>query len=122
MNPDRRNLLLTCGSVAAGLLSPRPASAQGRPAIAWQREADVVVIGSGAVGMTASIAAREAGCSVIVVEAEKHIGGHAICSSGNMPMGGGTSIQKKWGIADSPDLVFADLTDWSIVEPNGFSR
>jgi succinate dehydrogenase/fumarate reductase flavoprotein subunit len=120
MNPDRRNLLLTVGGVAASRLPLRPASAQGRLAIEWQREADVVVVGSGAVGMTASIAAREAGCSVIVVEAEKHIGGHAICSSGNMPMGGGTSIQKKWGIIDTPDLVFADLTDWSIVEPNGF--
>ena len=37
-----------------------------------------------------------------------------------MPLGGGTSIQKKYGIEDSPDLVFRDLTDWSVVEPNGF--
>ena len=44
---------------------------------------------------------------------------HAIISGGNVPLGGGTSIQKKWGVADSPDLVFQDLTDWSVVEPNG---
>ena len=37
-----------------------------------------------------------------------------------MPLGGGTSVQKKYGIEDSPDLVFQDLTDWSVVEPNGF--
>ena len=63
--------------------------------------------------------AREAGASVILVEAENHIGGHAICSGGNVPLGGGTSCQKKYGIDDSPDLVFRDLTDWSVVEANG---
>jgi hypothetical protein len=86
----------------------------------WHREADVVVIGSGATGLPAAIVAREAGASVIVVEAQNHIGGHAITSGGNLPLGGGTSYQKKYGIVDSPDLFFNDLTDWSVVEPNGF--
>ena len=80
----------------------------------------MIVIGAGAMGMTAAIAAREAGASVIVVEAQPHIGGHAITSGGNVPLGGGTSAQKKHGIADLPDLLFRDLTDWSVVEPNGF--
>jgi succinate dehydrogenase/fumarate reductase flavoprotein subunit len=87
--------------------------------VAWQQEADVVVIGSGACGLPAAIAAREAGASVVLVEAEADIGGHAITSGGNVPLGGGTSVQKKYGIADTPDLVFKDLTDWSVVEPNG---
>jgi succinate dehydrogenase/fumarate reductase flavoprotein subunit len=86
----------------------------------WDREADVVVIGSGAAGLTAAIVARETGSSVIVLESEKHIGGHAITSGGNVALGGGTRIQKKYGIEDSSDLVFRDLTDWSVVEPNGF--
>jgi succinate dehydrogenase/fumarate reductase flavoprotein subunit len=85
----------------------------------WQQEADVVVIGSGACGLPAAIAAREAGATVLLVEAEADIGGHAIVSGGNVPLGGGTSIQKKYGIADTPDLVFKDLTDWSVVEANG---
>jgi flavin-dependent dehydrogenase len=42
-------------------------------------EADIVVIGAGATGITAALAAREAGASVIVIEAENHIGDHAIC-------------------------------------------
>jgi succinate dehydrogenase/fumarate reductase flavoprotein subunit len=87
--------------------------------ITWHDEADVVVIGSGAVGLPAAIAAREAGASVIVVEAENDIGGHAITSGGNVPLGGGTSAQKRYGIVDSPDLLFGDLTDWTVVEPNG---
>jgi succinate dehydrogenase/fumarate reductase flavoprotein subunit len=86
----------------------------------WDREADVVVIGSGAAGLPAAIVAREAGASVIVVEAENHIGGHAITSGGNLPLGGGTSYQKKYGIEDSAELFFQDLTDWSVVETNGF--
>jgi succinate dehydrogenase/fumarate reductase flavoprotein subunit len=87
---------------------------------AWDREADVVVIGAGATGLPAAIVAREAGASVILVEAEKDIGGHAITSGGNVALGGGTQAQKKYGIEDSPDLVFRDLTDWSVVQPNGF--
>src|SRR5277367_296070 len=86
----------------------------------WDREADIVVIGSGATGMPAAIVAREAGASVIVVEAQNHIGGHAITSGGNLPLGGGTSYQKKYDIEDSADLFFQDLTDWSVVETNGF--
>jgi succinate dehydrogenase/fumarate reductase flavoprotein subunit len=88
--------------------------------IVWDREADVVVIGSGATGLPAAIVAREAGASVIVIEAQPRIGGHAITSGGNLPLGGGTSYQKKYGIDDSPDLFFRDLTDWSVVETNGF--
>src|SRR5580658_10607907 len=86
----------------------------------WDQETDVVVIGTGATGFPAAIVAREAGASVVMVEAENHIGGHAITSGGNLPLGGGTSYQKKYGIDDSPDLFFQDLTDWSVVESNGF--
>ena len=108
-------------AVAVGtLVSKGPASAAKGPSITWDREADVVVVGSGAMGLPAAIVAREAGASVIVVEANFDIGGHAITSGGNVPLGGGTSAQKKAGIKDSPDLLFQDLTDWSVVQPNGF--
>jgi succinate dehydrogenase/fumarate reductase flavoprotein subunit len=86
----------------------------------WDLEADVVVIGSGAAGLPAAIRAVEAGASVIVVEANYDVGGHAILSGGNVPLGGGTSAQRKFGIEDSSDVVFSDLTDWSIVQPNGW--
>lgn len=85
----------------------------------WDDAADIVVVGAGATGLVAAIAAREAGAAVILVEAEDHIGGHAIVSGGNLPLGGGNSHQKRYGVDDSPDLLFRDLTDWSVVEPNG---
>jgi len=86
----------------------------------WDLTADVVVVGSGAAGMAAANKAADGGASVIVVEANYDVGGHAIISGGNVPLGGGTSAQKKYGIEDSPDLVFSDLTDWTIVQNNGW--
>ena len=85
----------------------------------WDHETDVIVVGSGAAGLPAAIRAVEGGASVIVVEANYDVGGHAIISGGHMALGGGTSAQKKYDIPDSPDTVFSDLTDWSIVQPNG---
>jgi succinate dehydrogenase/fumarate reductase flavoprotein subunit len=95
-------------------------SAIGKVPSKWDMEADVVVIGSGAAGLPAAIKAADAGASVIVVEANYDVGGHAIISGGNVPLGGGTSAQKKYGIVDSPDTVFSDLTDWTIVQANGW--
>ena len=117
MGVNRRHFLIaSTGAAASAIAAATPARAQG---INWDREADVVVIGAGAAGTPASIVAREAGLSVILLEAQPHTGGHAICSGGNIPLGGGTSAQKKWGVVDSPDNVFRDLTDWSVVESNG---
>ena len=81
--------------------------------------ADVVVLGAGASGLPAALNARNFGASVIVVEANFDVGGHAILSGGNVPLGGGTCQQEKFGISDSPDLLFNDLTDWSVVQTNG---
>jgi len=121
----RRDLIKNAGlagaaAVTGGLVGPTPAAAQAPQVPArWDREADVVIIGSGAAGMPAAIVARQAGSSVIVVDANSDIGGHAICSGANIPLGGGTSVQKKTGVQDSPNLVYSDLTDWSVVQSNG---
>jgi succinate dehydrogenase/fumarate reductase flavoprotein subunit len=122
---SRRQLLkgaaITGSAIAAvGLRPGAEAIAQTKGPSTWQKEADVVVIGAGATGLPAAIIAREAGARVILLEASFDIGGHAITSGGNIPLGGGTSAQKKAGVEDSPDLLFRDLTDWSIVQPNGF--
>jgi flavocytochrome c len=78
----------------------------------WDKVADVVIIGAGAAGLPASIEVAEHGVSVIIVEQNYDIGGHAIQSGGNVALGGGTSLQKKYGIEDSPDLMFSDLAHW----------
>ena len=86
----------------------------------WDQETDVIVIGAGATGLPAAIEAVENGAAVILIDANFDVGGHAIVSGGNVALGGGTSAQKKHGIVDSPDLLFSDLTDWSVVQSNGF--
>ena len=78
----------------------------------WDLAADVVIVGAGACGLPASITAAELGASVIVVDQNYDIGGHAIESGGNIALGGGTSLQKKYGINDSPDRMFDDLVHW----------
>jgi succinate dehydrogenase/fumarate reductase flavoprotein subunit len=121
----RSDVLLRGGSLTAAALTgaqlaaPEPVEAEPKGPMTWQHTADVVVVGSGASGTPAAIAAREAGNSVIVLETENHLGGHGICSGGNVPLGGGTSLQKKYGIEDSADLLYRDLTDWTVVEGNG---
>lgn len=72
----------------------------------WDDAGDVVVIGAGATGLPAAIAAREAGASVIIVEAQNHIGGHAIVSGGNLPFGGGNIYQRKYGVRILPICCF----------------
>jgi succinate dehydrogenase/fumarate reductase flavoprotein subunit len=118
---SKRNLITTTAAVdsATDTVGPSTTGAGSIPT-SWDLEADVVVIGSGAAGLPAAIKAADGGASVIVVETNYDIGGHAIISGGNTPLGGGTSAQRKYGIEDSPDLVFRDLTDWTIVQPNGW--
>ncbi|PKU22786.1 tat (twin-arginine translocation) pathway signal sequence [Telmatospirillum siberiense] len=120
---SRRDLLrgatVTGAALAAGIAASEEALAKSAQSVKWDHETDVVVVGAGASGFPTAIIAREAGSSVILVEAESHIGGHAILSAGNVPLGGGTAMQKKYGIEDTPDLIFQDLTDWSVTETNG---
>ncbi len=122
LNVTRRDFIkngaaIGVGATALAGLGSQDANAQ-TPA-RWDLEADVVIIGSGATGMPAAIRARDLGASVIVIEANYDIGGHAILSGGSVPLGGGTSWQKQHGITDSPDLVFKDLTDWSVMLRHG---
>jgi len=122
MKNTRRRFFRDAALAGAGLAAaslPSTAFAAALP-VKWDQETDVIVIGAGAAGLPAAIEARERGVSVLVVEANHDVGGHAILSAGNIPLGGGTSAQKKYNIVDSPDLLFSDLTDWSVVEPNGF--
>lgn len=76
----------------------------------YDYEADVVVVGGGASGLTAALKAQQEGASVIVVEANYDCGGHAATSEGQLHSGGFTSDQEKWDIEDSSDLYYYDHT------------
>src|SRR3974377_272159 len=89
----KRTAFAGAAAAVGSLISKDPVLAARKSSSKWNREADVVVIGAGATGLPAAIVAREAGASVILIEAEPDIGGHAITSGGNIPLGGGTSAQ-----------------------------
>jgi succinate dehydrogenase/fumarate reductase flavoprotein subunit len=74
----------------------------------WNLSTDVVVIGAGATGLAAAVAARDHGAEVVVVEENFDIGGHAMLSGGRVQLGGGNALQKKFGIEDNPDSIYAD--------------
>lgn len=76
----------------------------------WDLDFDVVVVGSGAAGMPAAIAARDRGASVLVVEKNWDIGGRAIVSVAAIQLGCGNAVQQDAGIVDSPEQFFLDWT------------
>ncbi|MCG8596750.1 MAG: FAD-dependent oxidoreductase [Kiloniellales bacterium] len=68
----------------------------------------LLVVGAGACGLTAAIAAREAGAEVVVLERDASPSGSTSLSSGFVPAAG-TRFQAQQGIADSPAAFAADI-------------
>jgi fumarate reductase flavoprotein subunit len=68
----------------------------------------VVIVGAGACGLTAALAARDAGAEVLVIERDASPSGSAALSSGFIPAAG-TRYQRAAGIDDSPERFAADI-------------
>lgn len=69
---------------------------------------DLLIVGSGAAGFTASMAAREAGVkNLIMIEKMAVPGGNSQLAAGGMNAAG-TKFQKQAGIEDNPLLMFDD--------------
>jgi fumarate reductase flavoprotein subunit len=73
-----------------------------------QADVDVLVIGAGACGLVAAIAAHDAGADVAVIEKLDRPGGNSALSTGSVPAAG-TRFQRDAGIADSPERFIDDL-------------
>jgi fumarate reductase flavoprotein subunit len=69
------------------------------------RDYDIVIIGGGGAGLSAAIMARQAGASVMLVEADNKLGGATALSAGVM-YAAGTSVQRARGIHDTPNAMF----------------
>ncbi|GAA3146680.1 FAD-binding protein [Planomonospora alba] len=75
----------------------------------WAAESDVLVVGNGCAGASASIEAARAGADVLVVDAAGGWGGASAMAGGSLYLGGGTPLQKACGVADSQEAMYAFL-------------
>lgn len=97
----RRSLL--AGAAAAAAL---PLRARAGWLASWlEGDADVIVVGSGAAGLSAAVEAADAGASVLVLEKASEIGGNTLISGGYFAAVD-PERQARQGISDSPELFF----------------
>lgn len=68
---------------------------------------DVLVVGGGGAGLTAAIAAQEAGAKVILIEKMLMLGGNTNYATAGMNAAG-TKLQEKHGIQDTPEQFYND--------------
>lgn len=83
------------------------------------RDYDVIIVGSGAAGLAASVSAADEGARVLIIEADTKVGGSSRLSGGHF-YAAGTSFQREAGVDDSPDAMFEHymtLNQW-LVEPS----
>lgn len=71
-------------------------------------DVDVLVIGAGACGLAAAIAAHDAGASVAIVEKMDRPGGNSSLSTGSVPAAN-SRFQREAGIVDDPETYVRDL-------------
>lgn len=82
-------------------------------------EIDCLIIGGGAAGLTAALAASEDGASVLVAERENYLSGSTALSSGLIPAAE-TRAQKRQNISDKKKKFFEDIMEKnnSSADPN----
>jgi 3-oxo-5alpha-steroid 4-dehydrogenase len=88
-------------------VSEEPLRIAGADALDWHDSGDVVVVGFGAAGACAALAAREAGAEVILVD--RFDGGGASALSGGVYYGGATRYQREAGFSDTPEEMYRYL-------------
>jgi fumarate reductase flavoprotein subunit len=85
--------------------------------IAFEVTADVLIIGAGAAGLVAALAAHEVGAEVVIVERDAIPSGSTALSAGLIPAAG-TRFQRQAGLEDSPELFARDILDKAHHEPD----
>src|SRR5690606_5707422 len=130
------------GVGAAVLADPGQAMAQAGAAAGgsdWHYEFDVIVAGGGCAGLSSAIRAHDLGASVLVIDQNFDLGGRMLHSGAFTSLGGGDPVQQRDAagegdaegfitvppihspeeLDDNVDLLFTDMTDWSIVDAAG---
>lgn len=77
--------------------------------VQFDTETDVVVVGLGIAGCSATLGATESGADVVAFDRGRGPGGTSASSGGLIYLGGGTAIQTACGFEDSPEEMAAFL-------------
>ena len=99
------------GFVAGGasfVIAGSMATAAFADEIAWDYEADAIVVGTGPAGLSAAANAARNGASVIAIDCNDKIGGKGILAGGNLGIGGGTRMQIEAGYYEDADIIYED--------------
>jgi 3-oxo-5alpha-steroid 4-dehydrogenase len=87
----------------------KPEQVDNADSIAWDDEADFVIVGYGGAGAAAAVRAAEQGVSVIALDRYDG-GGSTAMNGGIFYAGGGTSVQKEAGVEDTSEEMFKYLS------------
>src|SRR4051812_34717253 len=74
----------------------------------WDKQVDILVVGTGAGGVTAALCAKAAGKEVLLIEKAPHYGGSTALSGGGIWIPNNPTLQRA-GRIDDPESVRAYL-------------
>jgi fumarate reductase flavoprotein subunit len=74
----------------------------------WNAQVPLLIVGAGAAGICAALAAKESGVDAVVIERDSVPSGSTALSAGLIPAAD-TRFQRAKGIADSPERFAADI-------------
>src|SRR3954469_25795101 len=89
-------------------MRPRRMSIQDSEDVDFDSEVPLLIIGAGAAGLCAALAASEAGVEPVLIERDALPSGSTALSAGLIPAAG-TRFQRERGIADTPELFAQDI-------------
>lgn len=103
----RRGFICGSAAVLGSTVAGSAAAAESVEEIEWTNEADVVVVGLGGAGGAAAVEALAGGATVCVIERGGRGGGCTARCGGLIYMGGGTGLQERLGVEDTPEAFSA---------------
>ena len=108
--PQRRKLFQSAAAIGAAVLAAPVSAAPASDPRKWDETFDVIIVGSGAAGMTAAVRCRSLGIRrVLVIEKLPVTGGNSCIAVGDI-CAVDSPITRKADIKDSIDLFVEDFT------------
>lgn len=111
--PQRRKFLTNLAALGAAPLAGAAfarSSSSDKTSVHWDEEFDVIVVGSGAAGMTAAVRCRNLGIErVVIIEKLPVMGGNSCIAVGDI-CAVDSPITRKAGVKDSVEQFVADFT------------